>query len=287
MTTDFDRCSECGKRLSPSDETCPACGAAQVPHVERVRCRRCGWRVRADVLTCPHCGHNPRAFYFQAWIGLALLFCLGTLIAAVLFYNARLAIIASNPTPFDVVATRAPTWTPVITVQVVTATPTFTPTRAPIPSTATPTLRPTTTVTLTPSPRPTLTRALTATHTATATRAPVPAPRLTGPDDGARFAGPAVRIRLTWVGPPLTDNQWYMVRVEYLDRADFPVAWCGWARNGEIFFPSQLRDDSSPTQRAFRWSARVMEPDSPQPETCQAPASPAGDPSGTRTFFWY
>ncbi len=259
----------------------------EIPRVNRIRCRHCGRRLHADIAICPNCGHDPRSFALPGGLVVILLFGLGTILALLLWYNARLIFLALNQQPTLVAAppTTSPTWTPRIVVVLATATstsiPLETPTQTVIPS-PTATRTSTATATRIPPPRATSTRTLTPTPTVG------PAPVVFAPNEGDKFYGPRRQIVMSWGVTDLPADQWYRLRIEFRDRAEKLFAWCAWTREGQLIFPFVYYDESSPFDRAFRWNVQTMLTNGvPRDSGCDFPGTPVSAPSLTRTFFWY
>ena len=264
-----------------------------VPHLARIRCRHCGRRIHADARVCPNCGRDPRSFPMpHVGITTVLLIALGTALAILLWYNARLILLAFQKEPTLVAAPPSATltWTPRLRVVVATETPNPLPTE-----TQPPTSEPSPSFTPIPSFTATATRTVTRprpTSTTTPTAAPalVSPPIAFVPQDGEKLYGARRQIVLGWVVPDiLPGNSWYRVRVEFHTRDNAPFAWCAFTQQGQLQFPFDYYELSSPYDRSFRWNVQLTQPAlaGPRDSGCELPFAPASPPSATRTFFWY
>jgi hypothetical protein len=265
---------------------------SEIPHLARIRCRHCGRKIRADVMVCPNCGRDPRALSLPPLWPTLILLGLGVALVVLIWYNARLILLAFEKEPTLVAAppTVTSTWTPRLRVVVATETPNPTPTE-----TTSPTVTPSATLTLTL----TLVPSLTATRTVTRqrpTNTSTPTVELFGapipyiPEDGERLSGSRKQIVLGWVVPDnLPGRLWYRVQVDFLGRDNAPFTWCGFTQRGQLVFPQDYHDLSSPTDRTFRWNVQLTEPGNADPREsgCDLPFTPVSAPSATRTFFWY
>lgn len=216
------RCSNCQEAVKPDWNLCPHCGHQNPATPGQVRCRVCSRPTSGSLRACPHCGAHlvPKPFPF-------LTVSLGAIVVIGLIYGGaqlrsglsntieEAALIINPPTP---TATPSVTPTPTATFTVTATTnPSATVTATPT-DTATPTPAPTQTPTIEPTDTPV--RAPTTTLTQTPTPTPTPlyrAPRILGPEDGKLF-GHSEEVILRWenIGP-LADNQWYAVRLTWLE----------------------------------------------------------------------
>jgi hypothetical protein len=224
----------------------------------KIRCRVCNRPAPGALHTCPHCGA-----YLEPKSWALLQFSLGAVVLVGLIVSIwqvgptlsdgleRVALRVNPPT-----VTPSPTATP-------TATATFTPTAT---RTATPTATPTST--FTPSPTPTLTPTPQPTAppviadqppTDTPTVTPTPAPRygkpvLLAPEDGKIFARDQ-ELLLRWqdIGP-LADDEWYAVRLTWLQNEQISFGGNNVKKNFWIVPPDQywgLADQA--TGRKYEW----------------------------------
>ncbi|MCG3140680.1 MAG: hypothetical protein HDKAJFGB_01791 [Anaerolineae bacterium] len=287
--------------MPANQPACPTCGYGNVPTISRIRCRYCARRIPAAATVCPNCQHNPRAFYWKRWHGVAaviLVLCALGILGSTLgadFIGSTL----NEFEPFRAIALGAtPTaraTLPPITV-IITATPRPT-TRVPVSPTqalvASSTPAPTETPRFTATPTPTLTQISgppqpTATFTPVPTQVPIPPPKLVAPTDNERIQGANKRIALTFQpAQPIGAQEWYRVQVDYLDRVGQSVSWCAFTKANALDFPRELFEETSPNVRSFLWRVNVVRAEQFAPSTCDAPYQLLSAPGEAWTFYWY
>ncbi len=111
---------------------------------------------------------------------------------------------------------------------------------------------------------------------------------LTGPGYGHIFSGPGEAVDLTFHGSvPLAANQWFRVQIDYKDRNNVMISWCGWSRSNAIRFPRDYFDDSWQMTREFRWHVNLVETSLRVPSTCAAAVDNSSPDSPAWLFYWY
>ncbi len=287
MPTDLP-CPDCGAPVKPDWKLCPHCGRSQPAPAGKIRCRVCGRPATATLFTCPHCGAYlaPKPLPVLQF-GLGALILVGLTFGAIqlgpsLSQGVEQAAVAVNPPT----ATATPTVTPTPTS---TSTPTPTDTATPT-ATPTGTLTPSPTPTQTPEPTQTPTVFLPPTNTPTPTVTPTPAPRhgrpvLAGPEDGKIF-GRQEELLLRWEDlGPLAPNEWYAVRLSWLQDGQLSFGGTNVKENFWIVPPELywgLADEF--TGRRYEWYVFVEEITTT--ESGQQVGRPASEVSGRRTFLW-
>lgn len=292
MSAEHARCANCGKRLPRHAHICPLCGYENVIHTPRIRCNYCGRRIPATFVVCPNCKHNPRSFYWRRspiiWVVLLALIAL--LVCGILNFGSFGGSV-NGLSEINTTLTPSPTFAPVTVVIVATNRP-ITATRVPptLTKTASPTPVPpslTSTPTLTPT-RVVRTPRATDTPTMTSTPAPIAAPALVSPTNQEHVGTINRNVDLSFhPNSVLGPQDWYRVQVDFLDRSDNPVSWCGWTKQSSIGFPRGYFDDSSPNVRSFLWHISIVHTSDPTPATCEAPFTKLSAQSDVWTFFWY
>jgi hypothetical protein len=251
-------CPNCQESVKPDWQLCPHCGQEKPATPGKIRCQVCNRPASGALHTCPHCGA-----YLEPKPWPLLQFSLGAVVLVGLIVGIwqggptlsggieRLALLVNPPT-----ATPRPTATPTPTA---TLTPTATPTTTPT-ATSTSTFTPSPTPTLTPTPQPTAPSVIAVqAPTDTPTVTPTPAPRygkpvLLGPENGKIFARDQ-ELLLTWQDMgPLADNEWYAVRLTWLQNGQISFGGNNIKQNFWIVPPDQywgLADQS--TGRKYEW----------------------------------
>ncbi len=280
-------CPACQQTVKPDWRVCPHCGKKNPARPGNIRCRVCGRSARGELHTCPHCGAHLESKpwpILQISLGIALI--LGLLfgiwlLAPTLFERTQDVAYALNP----------PTPTPTAT-STLTATPSPTPTPT---STFTPTATPTDTATPSPTPTPTFTPQPTAapvqaqpTNTPTITPTPTPRfgkPVLLEPEDRTLF-GRDAELVLKWEAMgPLADNEWYAVRLNWLENGRQSFGGTNIKENFWIVPPEQywgLADQS--TGRKYEWFVFIEAVTTDK--NGQQVAKPVSEVSETASFLW-
>jgi predicted nucleic acid-binding Zn ribbon protein len=284
------QCPNCQHPIKPDWQLCPHCGQEKPARPGNIHCRVCGRSAPGDLHTCPHCGTylepKPRPvlqFSLGAVLILGLIFGVWQLGPALFKQAEQVAYEINPPTPvptatFTATATPQPTLTP-------TATPTFTPTPLPPTNTVTPSPAPTDT----PTPQPTA-APVRAQPTDTPAPTSTPAPRygkpvLVAPADGTLF-GRDAELVLKWEDMgPLAANEWYAVRLNWLENGQLSFGGTNVKENFWIVPADQywgLADQS--TGRKYEWFVFIES--ITVNENGDQVAQPASEVSDKSSFLW-
>ncbi len=284
-------CINCSEPVKPDWEVCPQCGQTNPANIKQIRCRVCGRRANGRLHTCPHCGAGLKPKPWPVWqVSLAAVAFIGITAGLIQYWphiNNRaeqLAALVNPPTP-TATATVTPTFTPTATPS-----PTATPTETVPPiftATFTPTPPPTATPTETPPPTQTpIPIVPTATPTATPTSGPrYGKPVITGPAENRVYARDG-ELTLRWeeMGP-LAENEWYAVRLNWLEGGQPAFGGTNVKENFWIIPPEQywgLADEF--TGRAYEWVIFIEE--ITVNENGQQIARPVSEISDRASFMW-
>ena len=282
-------CPNCQEPVKPDWRLCPHCGRENPVRTGKIHCRLCGRSAAGSLQICPHCGAylEPKPWPFLQF-GLGVVILIGLLFGTWQLgptVSNGLGRVASlvNPATATPTATATATSTPTTTS---TATPTFTPTPTPT-STFTPIPTPTITPTLQPTAAPVVAVAQ-PTNTPEAT--PTPAPRfgkpiLLDPKDGEIFVHDDELI-LSWQDMgTLADNEWYAVRLTWLQDGQISFGGNNIKENFWILPPDfywGLADQD--TGRKYEWFVFVEEITTD--ENGQQVGRPVSEVSETSSFLW-
>ena len=296
------RCRECGSRVTNGVRICPACGKPL----------RRGWRIEASVAALALLAGLILfgVWHFAQQRAAAMLVAQRLEATPLQEASEQVSVAAVLPTPMltntpSSVPTARPTTLPTATATNLPPTITPSPTETPVPPRATPTATsapPSATPTetsappsATPSatnPPPTPSPSATAQPPTRTPRPPtatvvalLPAPRLTGPDDGQKFTGPDTRIWLSWeTEGTLAEDEWYAVSLRYY--ANEAVQYSGtWTKDTRWLVPRELYQKSDPAHPDYEWDVVVMQQTGTKPNGGREGVV-RSQPSETRKFSW-
>jgi len=113
----------------------------------------------------------------------------------------------------------------------------------------------------------------------------LPAPRLTGPDDGQEFTGPDTKVWLSWeTKEALAEDEWYAVSLRYY--ANQTTRYSGtWTKDTRWLVPRELYQKPDPAHPDYEWDVVVMQQTGTKPDGGREGVV-RSQSSETRRFSW-